>query len=72
VKDLFAEKPALPRNETIEDKEAIIKAVYGKSALFKRGNPLVRMYYVTTGKWQNDVKLEGRIGNEKEGSCAVV
>ena len=28
--------------------------------------PLVHMYYVTTGKWQSDPKLEARIDNEKE------
>ncbi len=66
VKDLFSQKPALPRNETITQKEAVIKAIYKKSALFKRGNPLVRLYYVTTGKWQSDAKLEARIENEKE------
>jgi hypothetical protein len=66
VKDLFSETPALPRNDTINEKAAVIKAIYERSALFKRGNPLVRMYYVTTGKWQSDPKLEGRIENEKE------
>ena len=66
VKDLFSERPALPRNDTITDKAAIIHALYQRSALFKRGNPLVRMYYITTGKWQSDPKLEARIANEKE------
>lgn len=66
VKDLFSQTPALPRNETISEKETVIKAIYKKSALFKRGNPIVRMYYVTTGKWQSDAKLEARIENEKE------
>lgn len=66
VNDLFSESPSLPRNETITEKEAIIRAVYDKSSLFKRGNPLVRMYYVTTGKWQSDSKLEARVENERE------
>jgi hypothetical protein len=66
VKDLFSETPALPRNDTIAEKETVIKAIYDKSALFKRGNPFVRLYYVTPGKWQNDPKLAARIENEKE------
>lgn len=66
VKDLFSEEPALPRNDTLKEKEVAIKAIYQKSSLFKRGNPLVRMYYVTTGKWQDDPKLNARIENEKD------
>lgn len=67
VKDLFSETPALPRNDTIAEKLTVIKAIYERSALFKRGNPFVRMYYVTTGKWQDDAKLTARIENEKDG-----
>ena len=66
VKDLFAEKPALTRNQAISQKNTIFQAVYEKSAMFKHGNPSVKMYYVTTGKWQNDQKLNGRIENEIE------
>lgn len=66
VKDLFSESPALPRNQTIQQKESVIRAVYERSTLFKRGNPLVRMYYLTTGKWQNDSKLEARIEHERD------
>lgn len=66
VKDLFSETPALPRNEALKEKESVIRAVYERSSFFKRGNPVVKMYYVTTGKWQSDTKLEARIDNEKE------
>lgn len=66
VKDLFATTPALPRNKSITGKESLIRAIYKKSPLFKRGNPLIRMYYVTNGKWQDDMKLISRIENEKE------
>lgn len=66
VKDLFSEAPALPRNQTVQQKETVIGAVYEKSSLFKRGNPVVRMYYLTTGKWQNDQKLEARIEHERD------
>jgi len=66
TKDLFAPKPTLPRNAIIAEKEALIKAVYQRSSLFKKGNPRLRMYYVTTGKWQDDPKLSARIENERE------
>jgi hypothetical protein len=66
VKDFFATKPALPRNTEVSQKEALVKEIYKKSSLFKRGNPTIRMYYATTGKWHDDAKLVARIDNEKE------
>jgi hypothetical protein len=66
VKDIFAATPALPRNASLAEKESLIKAIYKKSPLFKRGNPIIRMYYATNGKWQDDPKLTARIENEKE------
>jgi hypothetical protein len=66
VKDLFSAKPALPRNEKVAQSEALIKHIYKKSALFKRGNPHVQLFYATTGKWQDDTKLLSRIDNEKD------
>lgn len=66
VKDLFSTEPALPRNSKVAQKESLIKEVYKKSSLFKRGNPNLCMFYATTGKWQDDAKLLARIENEKE------
>jgi hypothetical protein len=67
VKDLFSQKPALPRNESIAEKEKLVRAIYERSSIFKRGNPSVRMYYATTGKWVEDAKLIARVGNERDG-----
>ncbi len=66
VKDFFSTKPAFPKNPEVAEKEALVKEIYKKSSLFKRGNPTIRMYYATTGKWQDDTKLVARIENEKE------
>lgn len=66
VKDLFSAEPALPRNSKVAEKESLIKAVYQKSPLFKRGNPNLCLFYATTGKWQEDAKLSARVDNEKE------
>jgi hypothetical protein len=64
VRDLFASSPQLPRNKELTAKEGIIRHIYTKSPLFSHGNPRLRMYYVTTGKWQDDEQLLGRIHNE--------
>jgi len=66
TKDFFSTQPTLPRNTSVADKEKLVKFIYQKSSLFKKGNPRVRMYYVTTGKWQDDAKLKARIESEKE------
>lgn len=39
VKDLVSENPVFPRNEKIADRERLIRTIYTKSSLFKRGNP---------------------------------
>ena len=64
VRDLFAVAPSLPRNDSLAAKEAVIRHIYSRSALFRHGNPALRMYYVTTGKCQADTKLLSRIQNE--------
>lgn len=67
IRDLFSGADArLPRNEGLQAFERIITKIYTKSAIFKRGNPSVKMYFVTTGKWLDDAKLQARIDNEKQ------
>lgn len=66
VKDLFSPKPALPRNTSIAEKEKLVRSIYTRSAIFKRGNPSVKLYYATTGKWVEDAKLLARIENERD------
>lgn len=60
VNDFFKESPSLPRNQTIQDLAAVMTAVYKLSPKFTRGNPVCRLYYVTTGKWLNDTNLVAR------------
>ncbi len=67
LKDLLASKTSMPRNAKIAEKERLIKFIYGQSALFKRGNPSVKIYYATTGKWQGDPKLIKRVDFERDG-----
>ena len=67
LKDLLSMKSSMPRNSRIAEKERLIKFIYGQSALFKRGNPTVKIYYATTGKWQDDPKLIKRVEVERDG-----
>jgi hypothetical protein len=61
VEDFFNPEPTLRRNQGIVDAAAIMDAIYKKSGKFRRGNPICRLYYVTTGRWVGDHDLEGRI-----------
>jgi AIPR protein len=60
VLDFFKEIATLKRNEKVAEAAAVMAALYRRSSKFKRGNPICRMYYVTTGKWQGDATLEAR------------
>ena len=37
-----------------------MSAIYARSSKFTRGNPVCRLYYVTTGKWVGDANLVAR------------
>lgn len=71
VKELLAAKSTIPRNDRLSRKEALIRGIYKKSPLFKRGNPKVRMYFSTTGKWVDDAKLSARINTERDGAMEL-
>lgn len=60
VQDFFKEAPTLPRNEAVTNAAAIAKAIFDRSPKFTRGNPVCRLYYVTTGKWVDDANLVAR------------
>ncbi|WP_296919539.1 hypothetical protein [Polaromonas sp.] len=60
VQDFFKETPALPRGKDIAKLAKIQASIYKQSSKFKRGNPVCRLYYVTTGTWTGDTALEAR------------
>lgn len=60
INDFFREKPKLPRNDAIKSAAEIMAEVYNRSSKFKRGNPVCRAFYVTTGRWTGDKNLEAR------------
>jgi AIPR protein len=56
VRDFFG-SGKLVKNDQIKTLVAIMNALFDRSAKFTKGNPTVIMYYVTTGRWQNDQNL---------------
>jgi AIPR protein len=63
VRDFFG-AGTLVRNEQIQNACAIMNALFSNSARFTKGNPSILMYYVTTGRWQNDQNLTARYQTE--------
>jgi hypothetical protein len=60
VRDFFKETPTLQRNGKVSDAAAIMTAIYKRSSKFIRGNPVCRLYFITTGQWTADPNLEAR------------
>lgn len=65
VKDFFREEPTLPRNEGISAAAAVKDKILVNSASLTRGNPDCKLYYVTTGRWNQEANLVARINAEK-------
>jgi hypothetical protein len=63
VRDFFG-AGTLVRNSKIKKFHAITNAIFERSAKFTKGNPVVMMYYVATGKWMNDQNLTARYKSE--------
>jgi hypothetical protein len=61
--DFFKETPSIPRNAEVTAAAEMMAKIYQHSSKFRRGNPICRMYYVTTGNWTNDTTLEARRQN---------
>jgi hypothetical protein len=64
VRDFFG-SGTLVRNEPIQNFCKIVNAIFAKSAPFTKGNPVIIMYYVTTGRWQGDQNLVARYQAEE-------
>jgi hypothetical protein len=60
VTDFFKERPTLPRNRAVSDAAETMSAIFQRSSKFKRGNPVCKLFYVTTGRWTGDKNLEAR------------
>ncbi|MFA6073464.1 MAG: AIPR family protein [Candidatus Woesearchaeota archaeon] len=60
VSDFFEEKPKLPRMPDLLEKAKIVEYIYTKSSYMSKGNPVCKLYYVTTGTWKDDALLKAR------------
>src|SRR5271168_390834 len=61
VLDFFRDAPKLKRNDKVAAAAEIMKVTYDKSSKFRRGSPICKLFYVTTGKWTDDNHLNARI-----------
>jgi hypothetical protein len=61
VLDFFSDTPKLKQNEKVASYAEVMRAIYQKSSRFTRGNPICKLFYVTTGNWQDDPTLKSRI-----------
>lgn len=60
VRDFFSENPQLVRNDDIAHLAEISDYIYQKAPKFKR-NPIIKLFYCTTGKWIGDQNLSAVI-----------
>lgn len=60
--DFYSTKPKLVRNEDIRRFAEVSNYIFDKAPRFKE-NPSLKLYYITTGKWNNDTNLNGIIEN---------
>jgi hypothetical protein len=65
VTDFFG-KGTLPRNAAVQNAADIMNELFANSSKFTKGNPSCYLYYVTTGKWQEDANLVARMAALKD------
>ncbi|MGH9535454.1 MAG: AIPR family protein [Terriglobales bacterium] len=61
VTDFFSDAPKLKRNARLRSASEVVRAIYSMSSKFRRGNPVCKLFYVTTGRWLDDRTLTARI-----------
>lgn len=65
VEDFFGPLQLL-RGDRARTRFALKNYIYEKAQLFRRGNPSVQIFYVTTGAWKNEAGLVALIEPQKE------
>jgi hypothetical protein len=61
VSDFFEQEPKLTRNEFITEKARSMEHIYKQSSFMTKELPKCKIYYVTTGNWNNERDLLARI-----------
>lgn len=70
-RDLFSEQPQLKRNNKLSAVAEIVQEILAHGSKFKKGNPMCKLYYVTTGKWTGEQAPEARITTAKSDLMAT-
>ena len=65
VKDFLSDDPQLVQNDRIRKMKAIWELAISMSSYMINRRPVCRLYYVCTGKWQNDQNLKAIISSGK-------
>ena len=65
VKDFLSDDPQLVQNEKIKKMKDIWEAVISMSSYMTNRRPICRLFYVCTGKWQDDQNLKAIIYSGK-------
>ena len=61
VFDFFRESPQLPRSPGVNNAAALVRAIYDQSGKFKKGKPRCKLFYATTGRWNETDHLLARL-----------
>jgi hypothetical protein len=71
VREFFNDGRKIRFNAGVQEKIALSDSLYRRAAKMTKGNPTLRLYYVTTGKWTEDQTLLARISVEKDALLAT-
>jgi hypothetical protein len=54
VQDFFRPEPMLPRSSRVAELATMRKMIYDEAVRFKAHNPICKLFYLTTGTWNED------------------
>lgn len=60
VKDFFANSPQMVQNASVKEKSKLAEHIFSNAKYIKR-KPVCYLYYVTTGKWEDDQNCTARM-----------
>jgi hypothetical protein len=60
VEDFFGENPKLLESKGIKEAYEMMACLYDNSVKFRGSNPLCRLFYVSTGVWNEDAPIVAR------------
>lgn len=61
VKDFFSENPKLPMTEEMKNFLSLSQYIFNNYPKMTRGKPICKLFYITNGKWVEDLSLRAVI-----------